>query len=55
MSINNVPEVLRFTISNVQGLGAGQSLQLSALLSQNPQRYQRKPSWRLWGNIRKYS
>ena len=33
--INGVPEVLRFTISNVQGLAAGQTLQLANLLSQN--------------------
>ncbi|MGJ8644810.1 MAG: PEP-CTERM sorting domain-containing protein [Luteolibacter sp.] len=33
--IGGVPEVLRFTISNVVGLGAGQTIQLRALLSQN--------------------
>ena len=33
--INGVPEVLRFTISNVQGLEAGQTLELANLLSQN--------------------
>ena len=33
--INGVSEVLRFTISNVVGLQAGQTLQLANLLSQN--------------------
>ena len=33
--IGGVPEVLRFTISNVVGLQAGQTLQLTNLLSQN--------------------
>ena len=33
--IAGVPEVLRFTISNVVGLQAGQTLQLANLLSQN--------------------
>ncbi|MDB4673246.1 PEP-CTERM sorting domain-containing protein [Verrucomicrobiales bacterium] len=33
--IGGVSEVLRFTVSSVTGLQAGQSLQLSALLSQN--------------------
>ena len=33
--INDVPEVLEFTITNVSGLGAGESLELQNLLSQN--------------------
>ena len=33
--INDVPEVLEFTITNVSGLGAGESLEVVNLLSQN--------------------
>lgn len=34
--IGGVPEVLRFTISNVSGLAPGDSIQIANLLSQNP-------------------
>ena len=34
--IDDVPEVLRFTISNVSGLAPGDSIQIANLLSQNP-------------------
>ncbi|MGJ8671797.1 PEP-CTERM sorting domain-containing protein [Rubritalea sp.] len=34
-NIATVPEVLRFTISNVTGLGAGETLQFASLWSQN--------------------
>ena len=33
--INGVPEVLRFTVSNVMGLSAGQTIVITNLLSQN--------------------